>query len=147
MVKNELDAQDLLQNSFLDIFLKLDSFKYQSSVGAWMKKIVINNCINYLKKRKLLFEDIIDDNHFQPDFEEIDQDQILLNIRAIKEALMELPDGYRVVFSLYAIEGYDHKEISSILKISETTSKSQYSRARRKIKELIIQKRACHERK
>ena len=137
MVRNEADAEDLLQNSFVDVFTKLDSFRFQSSVGAWIKRIVVNNCINFLKKRKLHFEEI--DNtlalHAVPPAEEPPTTQ--LTVEAIEGALFRLPDGYRVVFSLYLLEGYDHQEIADILGVSVATSKSQYSRARKKIREIL----------
>lgn len=138
MVKNELDAEDLLQNSFVDVFSNLDSFRYQSSVGAWIKRIVVNNCINFLKKRKLLLEEL--DDKLTNVVEEVHIPDSGLSVELVNRAVQHLPDGYRVVFSLYMFEGYDHKEIASILKISEATSKSQFSRAKRKLKELIESK-------
>ena len=141
MVKNEMDAEDLLQSSFVDIFAKLHTFKYQSSIGAWIKRIVVNNCINFLKRKRLRFEEIQD--HHQTIHEEV-EDVVTteFSVGAIMDALANLPDGYRVVFSLYAIEGYDHKEIAEILGVSETTSKSQYSRAKKKLKEMVSLKKS-----
>ena len=137
MVKNEADAEDMLQNSFIDVFTKLDTFRFQSSIGAWIKRIVVNNCINFLKKRRLYFEEITDRIG---DREDAPSDvEPKLNVQAIKEAIYQLPDGYRVVFSLYQMEGYDHKEIAEILNVSEQTSKSQYSRARKKLRDLLSQ--------
>jgi len=136
MTKNDMDAEDLLQNSFVDIFTKLDSFRFQSSVGAWIKRIVVNNCINFLKKRRLEIQELNDKITEQPEPEE----QVhapKYSIDTINYALMQLPDGYRVVFTLYLMEGYDHKEIAEILEISEATSKSQYSRAKKKLREII----------
>lgn len=135
MVNNEMDAEDLLQQSFIDVFTKLDTFRYESSIGAWIKRIVVNNCINFLKKRRLKLESL--DDRFQqvPDDEPVGE--VHLNVKAINQALSELPDGYRVVFSLYMMEGYDHKEIGEILNITEATSKSQFSRAKKKLKELL----------
>ena len=141
MVKSEMDAEDLLQNSFIDVFTKLDSFRFQSSIGAWIKRIVINNCINFLKKKRLYFEEI---NEQMGSIEEVNESTTQnkdLNVEAIKRAVFKLPDGYRVVFSLYLMEGYDHQEISDILSISVATSKSQYSRAKKKIKELLLSER------
>ena len=135
MVNDQLDAEDLLQQSFVDVFTKLDSFRYESSIGAWIKRIVVNNCINFLKKRRLLVESL-DDSYHQVANEEPD-DKLLVNTGAIKKAIGQLPDGYRVVFSLYLFEGYDHNEIGDILSISEATSKSQYSRAKKKLKDLL----------
>jgi len=136
MVRNEMEAEDLLQNSFVDVFTKLDSFRSQSSIGAWIKRITINNCINFLKKKKLHIEELTD--FIKPIAEEdvsINDNQ--LSVTTINQAIYKLPDGYRVVFTLYAMEGYDHGEIGQILNISEATSKSQYSRARKRLKEIL----------
>jgi RNA polymerase sigma-70 factor (ECF subfamily) len=139
MVKSKLDAEDILQSSFVDVFSKLDTFKFQSSVGAWIKRIVINNCINHLKRKKIYFEEL------QPQHANILDEPMVedekLNVEFINQAIYELPDGYRIVFTLYLLEGYDHKEIAHILSISEATSKSQYSRAKKKIREIIKTKR------
>jgi len=131
-----MDAEDLLQNSFVDIFTKLDSFRFQSSVGAWIKRIVVNNCINFLKKKRLYFEEI--DDRMGDIIEEPSIVDTTLSVEAIKRAVFQLPDGYRVVFSLYLMEGYDHKEIADILNISVATSKSQFSRAKKKVRELLL---------
>lgn len=138
MVKNETDAEDLLQNSFIDVFTNLDSFRYQSSIGAWIRRIVVNNCINFLKRRRLHFEEL-DEGRFDVEEKEPEKSPEL-NVEHVKKALFELPEGYRVVFSLYLLEGYDHKEIAEILQITEATSKSQYSRARKKLKEILESK-------
>lgn len=135
MLKNELDAEDILQNSFVDIYTKLHTFRHQSTIGAWIKRIVVNNCINFLKKRRLHFEEL-NERHSNYKEEEEHYDQPL-SVEAINKAIFELPQGYRVVFSLYMMEGYDHKEIGEILEISEATSKSQYSRAKKKLRELL----------
>lgn len=138
MVKNDLDAEDLLQNSFVDIFTKLHTFKYQSSVGAWIKRIVVNNCINHLKRNRVFFEEL--DDRMQNIQTEGKMPERGLDVATINKALLQLPDGYRVVFSLYMLEGYDHKEIGEILSISEATSKSQYSRAKKKLRDIIQSK-------
>ncbi len=139
MVGNDQDAEDLLQSSFVDVYAHLDTFRYQSTIGAWIKRIVVNNCINFLKRRRLEVEEFVP---FQHDREDEETDPPAgLTVEAVKQALFFLPDGYRVVFSLYALEGYDHQEIAEVLGITEATSKSQYSRARRKLKEILIEKR------
>lgn len=140
MVKNETDAEDLLQNSFVDIFTKLNSFRFQSSIGAWIKRIVINNCINFLKKRRLAIEELDVERHDHSPQSET-KPVVGLSVELIKTAMMELPDGYRVVFSLYMLEGYDHKEIGEILGVTEATSKSQYSRAKRKLQEILMNRK------
>ena len=143
MLGSAENAEDALQNSFVDVFSKLDSFRFESSIGAWIKRIVINNCINYMKKRRLEFAElndnlhhVVDDNNSlsaggQPISDEV------LNVKLIQKAIMQLPEGYRVVFSLYAMEGYDHEEIGEILGVTEATSKSQYSRAKARLREIL----------
>ncbi len=136
MVNDPLDAEDLLQHSFVDVFSKMESFRYESSIGAWMKRIVVNNCINFLKKRRLKIEEL-DDRHHHRFVENEPVEPSRLNVECVKKAVSQLPDGYRVVFSLYLFEGYDHQEIGQILGVTEATSKSQFSRAKRKLKELL----------
>ncbi len=131
-----MDAEDILQNSFVDIFTKINSFKFQSSIGAWIKRIVINNCINFLKKKRLYFEEI--DDRVGNIEEEHSAIEPKMSIESIKRAMIQLPDGYRVVFSLYLMEGYDHQEIADVLNISVATSKSQFSRAKKKMRELML---------
>jgi RNA polymerase sigma factor (sigma-70 family) len=138
MLKQEQDAEDLLQNSFVDVFSKLHTFKYQSSVGAWIKRIVVNNCINHLKRQRLQLEELEEWHTSTTPAEGLAEDPpIKLSVEKVKRAIQQLPDGYRVVFTLYLLEGYDHKEIGEILDISEATSKSQYSRAKRKLRKII----------
>lgn len=135
MLNNSMEAEDALQESFIDIYKKLHTFKYESTPGAWIKRIVVNKCINKLRKRKLQIEDIDEGRYVV--VEEVEVADHSLKVSKIKKALSYLPDGYRAIFSLYAIEGYDHQEIGQIMNISESTSKSQYSRAKKKIRELI----------
>jgi RNA polymerase sigma factor (sigma-70 family) len=137
MLNNREEAEDLLQESFTDAFMKLGTFRYESSFGTWMKRIVINKCINSIQKKKVdlvLFEQQVEAQDHE---ETIDYSRIEMDVRKIHHAMEELPDGYRVIFSLYAMEGYDHTEIAQILGISESTSKSQYLRAKQKIRDII----------
>lgn len=135
MVQNAHDAEDILQSIFIEVFTKLDSFRYESSIGAWIKRITINKCINFLKSRKLAFQELTAGiDREEPEATEQEQP---LSVERINRAINELPDGYRVVFSLYAVEGYDHEEISQILGVSEATSKSQYSRAKARLREVL----------
>lgn len=137
MLNNIEEAEDLLQEAFAEAFNKLDSFRFESSFGAWLKRIVVNRCINHLKRRRaeLFYTQELPEIKHSP--EEPDHEQIQLEVKKVHKAMELLPDGYRVIFSLYLIEGYDHSEIAQIMGITESTSKSQFSRARQKIKELI----------
>jgi RNA polymerase sigma factor (sigma-70 family) len=141
MLKNNTDAEDVLQNSFVDIFGKLNTFGFQSSIGAWMKRIVINNCINFIQRKKFNFDEYDVNVHGKDAIEDTaTSDDITyeaLSVEKVQRAMQLLPDGYRVVFSLYMFEGYDHEEIAEILNISESTSKSQFHRAKLKLKEIL----------
>ncbi len=134
---SEPEAEDALQESFVDVFRRLDTFRGEASLGAWIKRIVINHCLNELKRRKIVFESI-DDQHKEIVTEDTDDDDdVEYEVKRVKEAIMKLPDGYRQVLTLYLIEGYDHSEIATILGIQETGSKSQYSRARARLREIL----------
>jgi RNA polymerase sigma factor (sigma-70 family) len=138
MMNNHAEAEDLLQESFAEAFHRLDTFRYESAFGAWLKRIVVNKCINHIKKRRaqLVYTENI------PEIDHEDEVEITaehLDVRRIYSAMEQLPEGYRVIFSLYLLEGYDHSEIAEIMGITESTSKSQFSRAKQKIKEIIIQ--------
>lgn len=140
MVKTREEAEDILQESFIQAFSQLKRFRGESSFGTWLKRIVINKSINALKKRKVNFE-FIDSMHILDKPEDIHEEQEnMLNVKHIKKAMDQLPDGYRTIFSLYLLEGYDHTEIAGILNISESTSRSQYKRAKQKVKTFLMQK-------
>lgn len=136
IVNNREDAEDLLQEAFVECFRNLGTFRFESTFGAWLKKIVVNKCINHLKQKK------IDLEYFEtPPYAvyEKDEEQIYDTAEIFKSIEM-LPDGYRIILTLYLLEGYDHSEISQILGISESTSKSQYSRAKEKLKTILSKK-------
>lgn len=135
MVQNSHDAEDLLQSVFVEVFTKLESFRYECSIGAWIKRITINKSINFLKSKKLVLQELTANHDLTPE-PEPDREP-LFTVDRIRKAVEQLPDGYRVVFSLYAFEGYDHEEIAQILDISEATSKSQYSRAKAKLRQFL----------
>ncbi len=135
MVQHPQDAEDLLQSVFVEVFGKLDTFRFESSIGAWIKRITVNKCINFLKMRRLSFSELTAlTDRAEPQEAEPESPY---SIDQIRKGISNLPDGYRVVFSLYAVEGYDHEEISDILGISEATSKSQYSRAKARLRETL----------
>ncbi|MCK4746343.1 MAG: sigma-70 family RNA polymerase sigma factor, partial [Bacteroidales bacterium] len=135
------EAEDMLQESFSYAFSRLGSFRFESSFGAWLKRIVVNTCINHLKKRRVDLVYTEQNSDPEPLDDRVDYGEIKLQVEGVMKALEKLPQGYRIVFSFYLLEGYDHKEISEILGISESTSKSQFLRAKQKIKEILM----CHE--
>ena len=134
MVGDALEAEDVMQEAFLKAFTKLDTYEGLVSFGAWLKKIVINRSLDYLKKRKVKFEEI---NEKIPDEEPEGIVISEVHMEHLKKAIQRLPDGYRVVLTLHLLEGYDHEEIAEILKISNGSSRSQYLRAKLKLREML----------
>ncbi|TKC12506.1 sigma-70 family RNA polymerase sigma factor [Pedobacter polaris] len=138
IVNDDAEAEDVLQEAFLDAFNRIADFRQETTFGLWLKQIVINRSINYLRKRKLELVSL--DEVEVADEPATDYEETTLKVEAIKVAMNELPDGYRVVLTLYLFEGYDHEEIAHILKITENTSRSQYMRAKRKLNSLLEMK-------
>lgn len=134
MVGNAVEAEDVMQEAFLNAFTKIDTYEGVVSFGAWLKRIVINRSLDYLKKRKVKFEEL---NEKIPDEEPSGINLSEIQMEQLKKAIQKLPDGYRVVLSLYLLEGYDHEEISQILGISNVSSRSQYMRAKIKLRQLL----------
>jgi RNA polymerase sigma-70 factor (ECF subfamily) len=137
MVHSREEAEDMLQEAFTDVFQHLASFRYESSFSSWLKRIVINKCINHIKKKKADLQFFEDMAHFDGDDNNEENYAPGLSVENVKKAMEQLPNGSRMIFSLYLLEGYDHREISQILNISESNSKSQYMRAKRKVKEIL----------
>ncbi|QOI98891.1 MAG: RNA polymerase sigma factor [Flammeovirgaceae bacterium] len=129
------EAEDVLQEAFISAFRNLAEYRGDASFGSWLKRIVINKAINTLKKRKL---DLVpEDETFDVAEEPETHYKPELTVERVRAAIMQLPDGYRAVLSLYLLEGYDHQEIAGILQITESTSKSQLNRAKSKLKQLL----------
>jgi RNA polymerase sigma-70 factor (ECF subfamily) len=137
MMNTREDAEDMLQEAFIQAFQKLETFRNESSFGTWLKTITIHTCINALNKRKLDLKYFDEMHRF--DAVEEEPGEALYTTENIVEAMNQLPEGGRIVFSLYLLEGYDHGEIAQILNITESTSKTQYMRAKRRVHELMKQ--------
>ena len=133
ILNNREDAEDILQEAFVDCFRNIKSFRFESTFGAWLKKIVVNKCINHIKKRKI----DLDYCESLPVTIYEEEEDVKYETEKIFRGIEKLPDGYRIILTLYLLEGYDHSEISQILGISESTSKSQYSRAKEKLRNLL----------
>ena len=127
-------AEDLMQDAFIDAFKNIHQHKEEVSFGAWLKKIAINECINYLKRKQLIAQKL---EVYSIENIETEEQSARFTVAEIKHALKELAPNYRLVFSLYLIEGYDHDEIASILNISASTSRSQLSRAKKQVKNIL----------
>lgn len=137
IVNNEMEAEDVMQEAFLNAFKKIETYKGEVSFGAWLKKIVVNRSLDYLKKRKVQFEEVNDRTTQIADYQMGTKE---VDVNTIKTAIQNLPDGYRIVLSLYLIEGYDHEEISQILGITNSASRTQFLRAKNKLRELLKDK-------
>jgi len=135
IVQDEDEAADILQEAFIDAFTRLDSFRQESTFGLWIKQIVVNKSISTLRKRKLDLKPLEDGEQVAE--EEQEENDVELRVETIKEAISKLPAGYRLVLTLYLLEGYDHEEIAHILRISEATSRSQFLRGKRKLLECL----------
>lgn len=131
-------AQDTLQDGFVKIFTKLSDYNGKGSFEGWMRRIVVNTCLDQLRKdQKLKMNTSIDDVSFLvKDNHWIEEE---LTAKDLLKLVESLPDGYRVVFNMFAIEGYSHKEIAEQLDISENTSKSQFSRAKSHLRKKLIE--------
>jgi RNA polymerase sigma-70 factor (ECF subfamily) len=137
IVNDAMEAEDVMQEAFLSAFKRMKTYKGEVSFGAWLKKIVVNRSLDYLKKRKVQFEEINERTTEMADYQMPVKE---VNVEVLKNAIHDLSDGYRVVLSLYLIEGYDHEEISQILGISNSASRTQLLRAKNKLRDLLKDK-------
>jgi RNA polymerase sigma-70 factor (ECF subfamily) len=136
IVHDEAEAEDVLQEAFISAFRNLSRYRGDATFGAWLKRIVVNKAINAVNKRRMeRFPE-----HAEVDVMEEETDEMVdfpFTVEKVKWAIGQLPDGYRMVLTLYLLEGYDHAEIAEILGISESTSKSQFNRSKKKLKEIL----------
>lgn len=131
---NSADAEDVMQEAFLSAFRKIGSYEGKVSFGAWLRRIVINRSLDCLKKRKVRFEEVTERNGgMEPGGGGPGESELL----QIRRAIASLPDGYRVVLTLHLIEGYPHEEISKMLHISHSAVRTQYMRAKNRLKEMV----------
>ncbi len=135
IVNNEAEAEDVLQEAFINAFNSLHHYRGDATFGSWLKRIVVNKAINVLKRRKT--ERFPENEDFDVPEEGETQQEFKFSIEQVKRAIESLPDGYRSVLSLYLLEGYDHSEIAEIHGISESTSKSQFNRSKKKIRDIL----------
>jgi len=137
---NREDAQDMLQEGFIKIFLQMHTFENRGAFEGWIRRIIVHTCINILKKNKKFNEsvDIIHATGIQVREESV---PAIIQAKQVIECIRVLPIGYRTVLNLYAIEGYTHREISGMLDIEESTSRSQYTRAKAMLEDILIRKK------
>ena len=136
IVNDRFEAEDIMQESFLAAFTKLDSFSRNVTFGAWLKRIVINNSLTALKKNKRL-ETVSLDKVTIPNINEEIQDYSLLSAKQILEQVSKLKPNYKVAITLHLIEGYDYEEIAQIMEISYENSRTTVSRAKNKLRQLL----------
>lgn len=139
-VRDSMEAEDVMQEAFLAAFRNIDSFRGEVSFGSWLKRIVVNRSLDALRKKSLDLEPledgrtIIDDDHYNGE-------EVELKVEQVKAAIAAMPDNYRVLLTLYLIEGYDHEEISQILEMSNAAVRTGYSRAKKRLQEMLEQKK------
>jgi RNA polymerase sigma-70 factor (ECF subfamily) len=137
---NREDAEDMLQEGFIKIFSQMHTFGNRGAFEGWIRRIIVHTCINILKKNKKFNEsvDIIHATGAQIREETVPS---IIQAKQIVECIRMLPIGYRTVLNLYAIEGYSHREIGMLLDIEESTSRSQYTRAKAMLEDILVRKK------
>ena len=136
-INESSEAEDVLVGGFTKVFQKLDQFKAQGSFEGWIRRIMVNESLSYIRKNKSMYLEVeIEKADKEPDYNQLHNQ---LEVEDLQKLIAQLPTGYRTVFNLYAIEGFSHKEIADKMGISENTSKSQLSRARTHLQKLLLQ--------
>lgn len=136
---NYEEAQDVLQDGFIKVFNKLSKFVNKGSLEGWVRRIMVNTALDHYRKNKKFQKDIeIDAVSFKLEKQEYIVESI--NAQDLLKIIQTIPEGYRVVFNLFAIEGYSHKEIAEQLGVTESTSKSQFSRAKKMLRNILIER-------
>lgn len=137
---NREDAEDMLQEGFIKVFSQIQTFRNQGAFEGWVRRIMVHTCINHLKRNKKFNEsvDLIHASGMQIREESVPS---IIQAKQVIECIRMLPIGYRTVLNLYALEGYSHKEIATVLDIEESTSRSQYTRARQMLEEILVRKK------
>jgi RNA polymerase sigma-70 factor (ECF subfamily) len=133
------DAEDMLQEGFIKVFVQMHTFQNKGAFEGWIRRIIVHTCINVLKRNKK-FNESVDLDHAAEAYVR-ESIPAILHAKQVVECIRLLPIGYRTVLNLYALEGYSHKEIGEILEIEESTSRSQYTRAKNMLEQILIKKR------
>lgn len=138
--KNREDAEDMLQEGFIKIFTQISQFQNRGALEGWIRRIIVHTCINNLKKNKK-FTESVDLIHASGIHIREEMIPSIVQAKQVVECIRTLPIGYRTVLNLYAVEGYSHKEIAAMLDIEESTSRSQYTRAKNMLEDILVKKR------
>lgn len=137
--RNREDAEDMLQEAFIKVFLQIHQFQNKGSLEGWIRRVVVHTCINNLKKNKK-FNESVDIIHAKSLYIREESVPSIMQAKQIIECIRMLPIGYRTVLNLYALEGFSHKEIAMMLEIEESTSRSQYTRAKAMLEDILVKK-------
>ena len=138
--KNREDAEDMLQEGFIKVFSQMHQYRNEGALEGWIRRIIVHTCINVLKKNKK-FSDSVDISNAHGIHIREEMIPSIMQAKQVVESIRSLPMGYKTVLNLYAIEGYSHKEIAFMLDIEESTSRSQYTRAKSMLEEILIRKK------
>jgi RNA polymerase sigma-70 factor (ECF subfamily) len=138
--KNREDAEDMLQEGFIKVFSQIHQYRGEGALEGWIRRIVVHTCINVLKKNKK-FSDSVDITFAGAVGIREEGIPSIMQAKEVVECIRLLPIGYRTVLNLYAIEGYSHKEIGNMLDIEESTSRSQYTRAKAMLEDVLVKKK------
>ncbi len=137
-IKDVHFAEEVMLNGFFKVFKNIETFKFEGSFEGWVRKIMVRESISFLrKKQRLVFTDDVENTFVS----EVTVIETALDVHHLQQMIDELPEGYKTVFVMYAIEGYRHKEIAELLQISESTSKSQLFKARRALQERLVEEK------
>jgi RNA polymerase sigma-70 factor (ECF subfamily) len=134
------DAEDVLQEGFVKVFLNLHQYKFQGELGAWIRRIMVTTAINYLKRNARYQSDLLFPDEHMHIVSNEHHPEVTLEAKELADLIRQLPPGYQTIFNLYAVEGFSHVEIGKIIGIQESTSRSQYARARALLIQWIEQK-------
>ena len=137
--KNREDAEDMLQEGFIKVFTQIKQFQNRGALEGWIRKIIVHTCINNLKKNKK-FTESVDLIHASGVYIREETIPSIVQAKQVVECIRLLSIGYRTVLNLYAIEGYSHREIATMLDIEESTSRSQYTRAKAMLEDILLKK-------
>ena len=141
--RNKEDAEDMLQEGFIKVFSQIHQFRSQGALEGWIRRIIVHTCINVIKKNKK-FSDCVDIIYAGSIYMNEQNIHSIVESKQVIESIRALPLGYRTVLNLYAIEGYSHKEIGNMLEIEESTSRSQYTRAKAMLEQVLTDKKIIH---
>jgi RNA polymerase sigma factor (sigma-70 family) len=137
MLGNAVDAEDTLQEAFVQVFKNIGKVEQEASLSGWIKRIVVNHCLTELRRKKVYFEEV-EEEHVE-EAPVVDEEAFAMSVTMVREAIGKLPEGYRTVLNLYLFDDYSHREIGELLGITESTAKTQYMRAKEKVRQLVKQ--------